>query len=310
MLLWIALALFVALRLSWGPGNHLEFEARVYRRRRELLPSRIASLIESEHSSYQYGHIAADIINFKAFGGHYNHCHRWTICEAMREHASSPTEEAFILGYLSHLAADTIAHNHFVPYHLARYSRGHKLGHLYWEMNADRFVPDERWDVVTRLKSDPKLNRLDELINSSVPRKALSMGTNKLIFNHLLLSSERTSWRKNIERLHPRWQLKLDRKFLDMFQRAAVDRIALALRQSGLEKLAWIDTNGKAAQRLALDIRRAIVNRHGPGKERQRELELASAVFLEGMQSPPPRPSNAEGPLWAHTPGVTHKAGG
>jgi hypothetical protein len=56
---------------------------------------------------------AADIINFKAYGGAYSHCHRWTIIDEMREIARTPREEAFVFGYLSHLAADTIAHNHF-----------------------------------------------------------------------------------------------------------------------------------------------------------------------------------------------------
>ncbi len=296
VLIFLCVAILCA--AAWGPGNHLEFETRVFRRRRELLPARVANLIESERPSWQYGCIAADIINFKAYGGHYNHCHRWTIVEAMRERAKSASEEAFIQGYLAHLAADTIAHNHFVPYHLARYSRGHKLGHLYWEMNADRFVPEERWNVVTRLKGDADLGRLDELVNSAVPSKALSMGTNKLIFNHVLLSSERSIWRRNIERLHPRWQLKLERNFLDLFQRAAVDRIVLAMRSDGIAKLAHIDTNGKAAQELALEARRAAVQRHGPGAERKLELELASSVFLEGMQSPPPRPTVAAIPVW------------
>lgn len=299
MFLLVALLVVSLLVLApWGPGNHLEFEARVFRRRRELLPARIADLIDAERPAWQYGHIAADIINFKAFGGHYNHCHRWTIVESMLELSRSKTEEAFVLGYLSHLAADTIAHNHFVPYHLARYSRGHKLGHVYWEANADRFVSEDRWHAITVLKWDHRLARLDELVNSTVPRKALSMGTNKLIFNHVLLSNERKLWRKNIERFHPRKQLRLDRKFLDMFQRAAVERIALALRTDGRDKLAHIDTNGKQAQELALTLRAAIVERFPRGQEREAALEKTAGVFLEGMQSPPPKPAGGRNEVW------------
>ncbi|MCC6405743.1 MAG: zinc dependent phospholipase C family protein [Planctomycetes bacterium] len=299
--MWFLFAALVPIVLAftaWGPGNHLEFEARVHRRRRELLPARIADLIEAERPAWQYGHIAADIINFKAFGGHYNHCHRWTIVDSMLALARSPAEEAFVLGYLSHLAADTIAHNHFVPYHLARYARGHKLGHLYWEANADRFVAEDRWHAITVLKWDHRLARLDELVNSTVPRKALSMGTNKLIFNHVLLSSERKLWRRNIERFHPRKQLRLDGKFLDMFQRAAVERVALALRRDGRAKLAHVDTNGKQAQELALTLRSAIVERFGAGEAREAALEKAASVFLEGMQSPPPKPDGGRKAVW------------
>src|SRR5687767_9235253 len=169
------LATLLVTALAWGPGNHLEFEARVWRRRKELLPPRVSDLLASERAAWQYGNIAADIINFKAFGGHYNHCHRWTIVAEMRALAETPAQHAFALGYLAHLAADTIAHNHFVPYHLARFARGRELGHLYWEMNADRFVPDERWKVVGDLKSRPELFELDDLVNRTVPKKALSM---------------------------------------------------------------------------------------------------------------------------------------
>src|SRR5688572_21839190 len=95
------LCLVLACFAPWGLGNHLEFEARVFRRRRELLPSRVAGLLEDERPAWQYGHIAADIINFKAFGGHYNHCHRWTIVAEMRALAETPAQHAFALGYLA-----------------------------------------------------------------------------------------------------------------------------------------------------------------------------------------------------------------
>src|SRR6185503_3351564 len=200
-LLFLALLLGV-LVCAWGPGNHLEFALRVLRARRKLPPD-VASLLRSERSAFLYGNIAADIINFKAYGGHYNPCHRWTIVREMRARARARAEEAFALGYLAHLAADTIAHNHYVPYHLARYARARGLGHLYWEMNADRFVPVERWEIVPKLKKRADLSELDELVNRTVAKKALSMRTNKLIFNHVLLVSERERWRSGVARIHP-----------------------------------------------------------------------------------------------------------
>ena len=288
MIFLIALFLILALAgAAWGPGNHLEFEARVWRRRKELLPPKVCALISQERPAWQYGHIAADLINFKAFGGHYNHCHRWTIVEEMRDLARSPAEHAFALGYLAHLSADTIAHNHFVPYHLARFARGRELGHLYWEMNADRFVADERWEVVTQLKDNPKLASLDQLVNRSVPQKALSMGTNKLIFNHVLLVSERKRWRAGMELLHPLPQVQLTRGFLDMFREAAVARIVLALSPRGVQRLSHLDTSGKEAQARALASRKQSMLLT-PTRRTERSEERA-LVFLEGMQSPPPR---------------------
>jgi hypothetical protein len=287
-ILVLALALAAALGAGWGPGHHLEFAERVHRRRRELLPRDVAQLIHEQRDAYDYGNIAADIINFKAYGGSYSHCHRWSIIEDMRGLAESSRQEAFVYGYLSHLAADTIAHNHFVPYHLARYARTKGLGHLYWELNADRMVPVERWTRISELKRLDALDELDELVNRTVPRKALSMGTNKAIFNHVLLVSERDRWRHAMERIHPRRNVSLERGFLRMFQEAAVDRVRLALRPSGFRAIQCVDANGKDAQKRAMRLRTKLVHRLIPGRLRAEAGADLAAPFLKGMQSPPP----------------------
>jgi hypothetical protein len=296
-LLLLAIALALCCALPWGPGNHLEFAERVYRRRRELLPTSVAKLLTEERTPYLYGNIAADIINFKGYGGHYNHCHRWTVVDEMRGRAKTPAEEAFCLGYLSHLAADTIAHNHFVPYHLARYARTRGLGHLYWEMMADRYVPESRWRVVSALKRDRELDSLDALVNDAVPKKALSMRTNKAIFNHVLLVSERDAWRRRIDQLHTMGTAPLERGFLELFRRAAVERIRLALKTGGVAKLAHIDTNGKEAQRAAMAARRGVLRQSRSSAVRKDASAAAAAPFLLGMQTPPPS-GGARAPHW------------
>ncbi len=273
-------------RCDWGPGNHLEFALRVLRARRKLAPGP-AGLLRDERAAFLYGNIAADIINFKAFGGHYNHCHRWTIVREMRARAQSRAEEAFALGYLAHLAADTIAHNHYVPYHLARYARSKGLGHLYWEMRADGFVPENHWRIVTALKQDRGLDALDQLVNQGVPRKALSMRANKLLFNHVLLIAERDRWRSGVARLHGMSSAPLEPAFLERFRSAAVGRIRLAFEPEGLATLLHIDTNGKLAQGTAWEARKRALKRLTRAR-RERESSLAAEPYLVGMESPPP----------------------
>jgi hypothetical protein len=248
--------------------------------------------------AFLYGNLAADIINIKNFGGHYNHCHRWTIVRDFQDTGKSPAVQAFAMGYLAHLAADTIAHNHYVPYHLARYARHRGLGHLYWEMSADRFVPDSRWDLVTKLKADSGLDLLDDLVNQAVPKKALSMKANKMLFNHVLLISERETWRRGMAKIQPIGKVRLSRGFLDLFRKAATDRIRLAFTARGLKRLEHIDTNGKAAQKEAMRIRKVLVKRHRPGPERLAAGEEAAQIFLAGMESPPKKSPNAAAPHW------------
>ncbi len=290
MLIPLAIVLTVTIVAScrWGPGHHLEFAERVYRRRKELLPRDVATLLDEEHVAYDYGNLAADIINFKAFGGAYSHCHRWQIVDEMRGLSTSKRQEAFILGYLSHLAADTIAHNHYVPYHLARYARTKGLGHLYWEMSADRFIPEAHWKRVTVLKGQSALDELDDLVNRTVPNKALSMNTNKMIFNHVLLVNEREKWRSGMARIQPISKVTLKKGFLSIFQDAAVDRIRLALHPRGFRAIQRVDANGKEAQKAAMAMRTNVLARWTAGNVRWAESEEKAAVFLEGMQSPPP----------------------
>lgn len=292
-----ALLLLVA-ALAWGPGSHLEFAHRAYRNRRRYLPAATARLLREERSAFLYGNIAADIINFKGFGGHYNHCHRWTIVGAMRQQASTATDDAFILGYLSHLAADTIAHNHFVPYHLARYARTKGLGHLYWEMRADGFVAESRWKTIAALKADRSLDRLDELVSRAVPRRFLSMRANKLLFNHVLLISAGDNWRRKVNRFGERSAAPLEKEFVELFWQAAVARIRLALRPEGLDALAHLDTNGKAAQAAAWKARKRILRRFASSRHRHHESEEAASWFLEGMETPPETGSEDPLPHW------------
>lgn len=283
---------------GWGPGHHLEFAERVLRRRRERLPKQVGSLLHEHRQAYRYGNLAADIINIKAYGEHQGHCHRWTIVDDMRSRAHTDAQEAFILGYLSHLAADTIAHNHFVPYHLSRYARTRGLGHLYWEMNADRFISEKRWDLIPALKNERDLDAMDELVNATVPKKALSMGANKLLFNHVLLVAERKSWRRGMESLHPLQKVSIGRGFLARFQRAAVDRVVLALHPTGVRDLQHIDTTGKRAQAQALQIRKEVLRETKRGLAREQLAAERAAPFLNGMQSPPPVDSDAQ-PHWS-----------
>ena len=288
---------FLALLLleqRWGPGTHLEYALRVLRARRKL-PAVASALLREERAAFLYGNIAADIINFKGFGGHYNHCHRWTIVSEMRARAHSRAEEAFAFGYLAHLAADTIAHNHYVPYHLARYARSKGLGHLYWEMRADGFVPENHWRIVSALKQDRALERLDQLVNDAVPRKALSMRANKLLFNHVLLIAERDRWRRGVARLHGMSSTPLDPVFLERFRSAAVGRIRLAFEPEGLATLLHIDTNGKAAQAAAWGARKLALKRITRAR-RERESAAAAEPFLAGMESPP---TERGAPHWA-----------
>jgi hypothetical protein len=121
-----------------------------------------------------------------------------------------------------------------------------------------------------------------------VPKKALSMRTNKFLFNHVLLVSERERWRHGMARLHPLANVQLKKGFLELFQDAAVARIRLALHKQGLRELVRVDANGKQAQQAAMRMRMGLLERWTTRKERWADAEPRAAAFLLGMESPPP----------------------
>jgi hypothetical protein len=66
--------------------------------------------------------------------------HRWATLRRMAAAPRSDEHRALVLGYATHLLADVVAHNHFVPQYEARIGRGAMVAHLVAEWAMDRHV--------------------------------------------------------------------------------------------------------------------------------------------------------------------------
>jgi hypothetical protein len=86
---------------------------------------------------FLYGSLAADISLAKKYVPEGRHCHNWHIGEEIHATADTDRLRAVGLGYLAHLAADTVAHNFFVPRQLVLTSSTKAVGHSYWEARLD-----------------------------------------------------------------------------------------------------------------------------------------------------------------------------
>jgi hypothetical protein len=124
------------------------------------------------------------------------------------------------------------------------------------------------------------------------------MRANKLVFNHVLLISERNQWRRGVDRLHNGATAPLEKGFLELFRRAAVARMRLALQPDGLAQLLHLDTNGKDAQAAAWKARKRVLRRFASSRKRKLESEEVAAPFLEGMETPPLTPDGGARPYW------------
>jgi hypothetical protein len=270
----------------WGPGTHIQLTSEVlHRLRRMRNPNHDQAIVVRHYSAFLYGNVAADIINFKAYGGVKNHCHNWNIQERLEKLAADDAARAFVLGYLCHLAADTIAHNHFVPYHFVYNFPPRLLGHFYWEALADAQVRDADWHTLDKLKRSKTIHQYDRLVHRAVKWRALGLRSNKWIFNNILLINCREKWRAAIRgvesnaRRHP-----LDRGFFDRCRGASLKQMLAVFHLRRLALLKARDPTGRVALQGALRLRRELLRDHG-ARSRARDVSraLAQAAYAKVM---------------------------
>ena len=136
-----ALVLVPSVAHAWTPGTHIFLGESVLANLHQL-PTAITDLLRAFPYDFLYGNIAADTSMAKKYAPVGRHCHAWHVGQEIFDLAPSDPLRAFGLGYLSHLAADTIAHNFFVPRQLVLTSSTVALGHSYWESRFETHLGD------------------------------------------------------------------------------------------------------------------------------------------------------------------------
>ena len=125
--------------MAWGPGVHLNTANHILANLKLISPA-IAEIISAYRESFRYGCLSADIYMGKGKKLHSGHCHNWGTGFRLLENNQDPAIQSYAYGYLSHLAADTIAHNYYVPNTLNIFPSGGKISHVYIELQADRHI--------------------------------------------------------------------------------------------------------------------------------------------------------------------------
>lgn len=284
LLCLLALALAPTLLIpGWGPGTHIQLTRRLLSRLRAIRRLRPPQAIALEYAdSFLYGNIAADIIHFKAFGGAKNHCHNWNIHERLESLTRANHAQAFILGYLCHLAADIVAHNHLIPYHMVHGLPPRILAHPYWEALADAAVSDSEWHEIDRLKESSIIHSYDELVHRAVRLRVLGLRGNRWIFNNLLLASCRRSWREFIRSVRDQAPLHpLDEAFLARCREHAYANMWAVFYPRRLALLKTGDPTGRLSLRGARALRRQLLLDFGRTREGRRRARAASRVLAE-----------------------------
>jgi hypothetical protein len=196
----LAILLIPEPSFAWGPGLHLQLGTAVLANLHSL-PAAVAAVIGSHPNDFLYGCIAADITLGKKYTHYLLHCHRWSVGLKLLDAADSDSRRACAWGYLSHLAADTVSHGYYVPLNIMRSYPTLMLKHAYWEVRFDNFVDPAMWDL-GRTVAIGHFEDNDALLRRVIANTLFSFGTNKKIFNSILLVGKLEKWQQLIQTMH------------------------------------------------------------------------------------------------------------
>jgi hypothetical protein len=173
---------------AWGPAIHTVIGCKILEQITLILPA-VAGVIRSFPLEYLYGSLAADFFVGKGQRKRDGHPHNWETGFQFLNGAGEDREVAYGLGFLSHLAADVVAHNYFVPNLIHSVSTWKRMGHIYWEAKADHFVGPLYMKIAKGVLSMEALD-CDHLLKSAVGRGRNGFKTRKHLFTQTVKISD------------------------------------------------------------------------------------------------------------------------
>lgn len=227
-----------------------------------LLPGPVAELLRAFPYDFLYGSIAADTSIAKKYAPVGRHCHAWHVGQEIRERARDEPLQAFAFGYLAHLAADTVAHNYFVPRQLAITSSTAALGHSYWESRIDTHLGERfprRAREIILLDHSRSDDHLDRILSPTI----FSTHTNRRLFRGMVYVTDSESWQRIFQLMaeNSRWDLP-DADVGRYLERSYDFIIDLFNRMESSEPYA-LDPAGDEPLREAKQVRRLALRRSG-----------------------------------------------
>lgn len=269
----VVAAIFVALAwilldpqplLAWGPGTHIALGESVLGSL-SLLPGAVRLLLRRYPIDFLYGSIAADISFAKKYVPEGRHCHEWKVGEEILASAETDQLRSMAFGYLAHLAADTVAHNLFVPRQLLLTSTTQALGHAYWEHRMDIQVGDHHLSRARQIVIEHDHFEADALFDRVLSRTIFSFQTNRHIFRGMIRVTDNDRWRAVFDRVLKNSRFSLDASLVDRYVEWSLVEVIRYLNERGASVPAAQDPIGDLNLRLAKKIRRLSMARGAVG---------------------------------------------
>ncbi len=257
----LLVALFPSDAHAWTPGTHI-YLAESILSQAGTLPGLVGDLLRAFPYDYLYGSIAADTSFAKKYAPVGRHPHAWHVAQEIHDQAGSDALRAFGLGYLSHLAADVVAHNYFIPRQLV-VSRGPAgVAHAYWEARVENTLGNRfsrgAMDLL-RMDHSPADRLLDKVLSPTL----FSIPTNRRMFRGMVRITDQRSFQATVRLAHEFSAVPLMEEDVGRhLERSREEIIAMLAAQD--EALRLRDPSGEAALKEARLARKEILQLSGP----------------------------------------------
>ncbi|HKK92729.1 MAG TPA: zinc dependent phospholipase C family protein [Longimicrobiales bacterium] len=240
--------------LAWGPGTHIALGNLVLAAG-HLLPPALAALIGRHPVHFLYGSVAADISLAKKYAPEGRHCHHWHVGEEIHDEADTEALEAMAYGYLAHLAADTVAHNLYVPRQLLFTTTTAGIGHTYWEHRMDVHVGEENLREARKIVTRHDHSAADELMDRVLASTLFSFRTNRMFFRGMIHASADQRWIRLFDQILKRSRYDVTDDLVDRYLALSFDAVIDYLRDRDDSGPANLDPIGDERLHLAASLR-------------------------------------------------------
>ncbi len=250
----VAIALLPAAAYAWAPGTHIFLGESVLEALARL-PGSVADILRAFPYDFLYGNIAADTSIAKKYAPAGRHCHSWAVGLEILERAPEGPLRAFGLGYLSHLAADAVAHNYFVPRYLILASRTSGLGHSYWESRFESHLGaaySRRARDLIRQDHSRSDAHLDRILSPTI----FSTQTGRRIFRGMVHVIDSESWQRIFQLAADASRWDLTDPEVGRYMERSYDFVMDFLSRVERSEPYALDPSGNEALRRAKEVRR------------------------------------------------------
>ena len=259
----LILAVFILLGsadqvLAWGPATHVGLASTILDRL-ALLPAGIAAILGRHAIAYLYGNIAADMVFAKKWSRVKQSCHHWSTAFQLLDRARDDRARAFAYGYLSHLAADTVAHGKFIPRQIIVSECSVNLGHFYWELRTDAAQPRAVWTLIEQVVRQDHSDHHDAL-QQHLTDTFLSYEMNLLVFERMNALTLGQGFRRTMSLWHRFSRLDLPVHLMEGYKDECLDRVHSILAKGLHSPVLREDPNGTSAM-MHVRVRRREVRR-------------------------------------------------